>query len=113
MSASTNADSAGDKLYSALKKDEKETLTLLQLAADAGHAAAQYTLGKMHRAGKGVRRNDAKALHYFQMAGSQGHKKALCNVGAMYETGRGVQKRQKCSKVLHESCKGGRCQSSI
>ena len=106
--ATPTAANNGDKLYSALVNDQKETVTLLELAADAGHAEAQYTLGKMHRAGKGVARNDAKALHYFQMAASQGHKKALTNVGVMYETGRGVVKNPKnAAKYYAKAAKAG------
>ena len=98
----------GNALVSALTEDERETLPLLELAADAGHAEAQYTLAKMYRAGKGVGRNDARALHFFQMAASQGHCKALCNVGTMYETGRGVIKSlENAAKYYARAAKAG------
>lgn len=45
----------------------------LKMAADKGHANAQYNYGLFVSAGQGVDRNPDEALKYFKMAAAQGH----------------------------------------
>ena len=68
-----------------------DQLSLLKLAAHAGHAEASYSLGKVYANGRGgVQRNSARAIAYFQQAAAKGHAKSLCNLGVLREKGVGV-----------------------
>lgn len=64
------------KLYSALAKE--------------GNAEAQYNLGVMHRAGRGVNRDFKEAGKWYRLAAEQGHPLAQFNLGWMYADGKGV-----------------------
>lgn len=43
------------------------------MAADKGHADAQYNLGCSYTSGEGVAKNDETAVKYYRMAADQGH----------------------------------------
>src|SRR5579872_1734376 len=45
--------------------DRTKTLTALEYAADQGHLAAQWKVGRMYAAGDGVARDDKRAFVYF------------------------------------------------
>ena len=45
--------------------ETEKGLTSLQYAAEHGHTAAQWKLGRMYAAGEGVPRNDRRAFDYF------------------------------------------------
>jgi uncharacterized protein len=45
--------------------DKAKTLTTLEYAADQGHLAAQWKVGRMYAVGDGVPRNDQRAFAYF------------------------------------------------
>src|SRR5579863_5036734 len=45
--------------------DRSKTLTALEYAADQGHLAAQWKMGRMYAAGDGVARDDKRAFVYF------------------------------------------------
>jgi TPR repeat protein len=51
-------------------------LSVYRLAAEAGHAPAQYQMGVMLRDGEGVTPNEAAALRWFQQAAQNGYDKA-------------------------------------
>ena len=59
-------------------------------AAEQSDAAAQFDLGRMYAAGRGVPQDDAEAVRWFRLAAEQGHADAKTNLGRMYATGRGV-----------------------
>src|ERR1700691_995055 len=46
--------------------DRSKTLTALEYAADQGHLAAQWKMGRMYAAGDGVARDDKRAFVYFR-----------------------------------------------
>jgi hypothetical protein len=48
-----------------LDGDKSKALTALQYAADQGHFAAQWKLGRMYADGDGVPRDDLRAFNYF------------------------------------------------
>lgn len=64
------------KLYSPLAKD--------------GNTEAQYILGLMYRAGRGVPRDFKEARKWYLLAAEQGHPLAQFNLGWMYAGGKGV-----------------------
>jgi uncharacterized protein len=59
-------------------------------AAEQGHAAAQYKLGGMYFAGRGVPQDDRLAIQWWRMAAEQGHGESQNNLGALFANGRGV-----------------------
>lgn len=66
------------KLYSPLAKD--------------GNAEAQYTLGMMYRAGRGVPHDYKEARKWYLLAAEQGHHLAQFYLGWIYAGGKGVPK---------------------
>jgi len=61
---------------------------LLEKAALAGNAEAQYQLASLYRSGRGVDQDDALALKWMKAAAAQDHVKAQFNLGKMYLSGR-------------------------
>ena len=51
--------------------DKAAALEALSIAADNGHAAAQWKLGRMYADGDGVPENDAKAFEYFSQVANE------------------------------------------
>lgn len=58
--------------------------------ATKGNAEAQYNLGIMYRAGRGVPRDFKEAKKWYLLAAEQGHALAQFNLGWMYASGKGV-----------------------
>ena len=63
--------------------------TTLQ-AAKEGNAEAQFTLGEMYYAGKGVTQDYTEAYKWYRKAAEQGHKHAQISLGVLYYEGEGV-----------------------
>ena len=82
-----------DFLLSGRVKGHKpeEAAVLLNKAAKAGSADAQFKLGLMSLEGVGVKKDESAAAHFFEAAAKQGHLQAMNNIGILYETGRGVK----------------------
>lgn len=53
-----------------------ERIHYLTLAAEQGHAEAQYELGLIYEFGHGVEKNIPQAIKWYQKAAEQGHAKA-------------------------------------
>ena len=60
--------------------------------AAKGNAEAQYNLGIMYRAGRGVPRDNKEASKWYRLAAEQGHPIAQFYLGWMYANGRSVPK---------------------
>ena len=73
-------------------QDYKEAVRWYKLAADQGHASAQYNLGLMYATGQGVPQDYKEALRWYKLAADQGHASAQYNLGYMYDSGDGVPK---------------------
>ena len=61
-----------------------------RLAADQGHADAQFELGVMYYAGVGVPQDEAEAVRWYRFAADQGNASAQHTLGFAYLHGRGV-----------------------
>ena len=61
-----------------VSKDEAEAVRWYRLAADQGHAEAQYFLGIMYADGRGVSKDEAEAVRWYRLAGGPGSR--LCAV---------------------------------
>ena len=67
-----------------------EAVRYFRLAAEQGHAGAQYNLGVCYTKGYGVTQNNNEAVRYYRLAAEQGHAGAQYNLGLCYFNGYGV-----------------------
>ena len=70
--------------------DFAEAALHYRLAAGEGAAEAQYYLGLMYQAGRGVVQDYAEAHAWYGLAVAQGYAPAQNSLGLLYELGRGV-----------------------
>ena len=67
-----------------VQKDEAEAVRLWALAAEQGHALAQYALGWCYRYGRGgLQQDEVRARQLYQQAAVQGHTEAINYLAAM------------------------------
>lgn len=59
-------------------------------AANANSAEAQYIIGSLYYAGRGVHQSYAEAVKWFEKAGLNGYTKAQSDLGEMYYRGKGI-----------------------
>lgn len=81
MADATSAYDAGD--YAKAAK-------LFSPLAEKGNVEAQYILGVMYRAGRGVPQDFKAAKKWYQLAAEQGNALAQFNLGWMYASGKSV-----------------------
>jgi TPR repeat protein len=72
--------------------DHLEAVRLFQLAAEQGHAGAQFEVGNNYSWGLGVEENDVEAIRWYRMAAEQGHAEAQYRLVYFYGNGEGVEK---------------------
>jgi hypothetical protein len=73
-----------------VRGDLAEAAKWFRLAAEQGHASAQYFLGTMYDGGLGVPQDDAEAAKWYRLAAEQGLAEAQYNLGVRYRKGDGV-----------------------
>jgi TPR repeat protein len=78
-----------DKGHGVAKSFEK-TAELYALAANQGHATAQYNLGFTYKHGQGVAQSYEKAFELYALAANQGHALAQGSLGILYYNGEGT-----------------------
>ena len=71
-------------------EDAVEAVRWYRLAAEQGHAGAQFFLGQMYNSGKGVAEDAVEAVRWYRLAAEQGLAAAQGNLGLMYDSGKGV-----------------------
>jgi TPR repeat protein len=82
--------------------DPGEARALLEKAAAANSAEAQFQLGVMYAEGTGGPKDDAAARALFEKAAAQGHAQALDWMGAFTLSGRGGPQDTKVAKAYYE-----------
>ena len=70
--------------------DYEKAIKMYTPLAKEGNAEAQFTLGMMYRAGRGVEQDFNAANKWYLLASEQGHPIAQFYLGWMYAKGRGV-----------------------
>jgi TPR repeat protein len=80
----------GNLYWDSRPPDKRKAVRWFRLAADQGHASAQFNLGSALMMGEGVRRDRATAVEWFRRAAEQGHIGAQCNMGRVYDGGEGA-----------------------
>jgi uncharacterized protein len=78
-----------DGLAAAKRGDYATALQLWRPLAEQGRAGAQYNLGLLYRAGRGVPQDYPTAAAWFRKAADQGLVNAQSDLGVMYENGLG------------------------
>jgi TPR repeat protein len=90
------------------QRNYQQAASFYQMAADQGHADAQYNLGLCYGNGKGVPKDVQQALKYIQMAADQGCAKAAHDLGACFANGEGVAKdEQQATKYFQMAADKG------
>jgi hypothetical protein len=73
-----------------IRQDQQQAAYWYQLAAEKGHAEAQYNLGRLYATGQGVPRDQEQALRWIRGAASQGYSPAQARFGIRYANGNGI-----------------------
>ena len=73
------------------KYNYSEAFKFCSVAAEQGHAEAQFNLGVMYDNGQGVKQDYFKAVEWYQKAAEQGIAQAQYSLGIMYYDGKGVR----------------------
>ena len=83
------------------------SLNYFRMAADKGHAAAQFELGQMYAQGLGVNQQFEEAAYWYLLAAKQGHAQAQFHLGFLHSHGQGVE--QDYMKAYQWYCVSERC----
>jgi TPR repeat protein len=85
-----------------LPSDPAEARNMLQKAAEANSAEAQFQLGIMYAEGTGGPKDDVAARALFEKAAAQGHAQALDWAGNFAENGRGGPANKDAAKAYYQ-----------
>jgi len=89
------AQNALGKIYLEGRRSEQtQAVRWFQAAAGQGIVEAQYYLGMMAEAGRGVPRDETNALQWYLKAAEHGHADAQYSLALMYATGRGTDRQK-------------------
>jgi len=83
------------------------SVNFFRMAADKGHAAAQFELGQMYAQGLGVAQQFEEAAYWYLLAAKQGHAQAQFHLGFLHSHGQGVE--QDYAKAYQWYCISERC----
>ena len=74
-----------------VQQDQKQAAYWYELAAQKGHAEAQFNLGRLYAEGKGgIPHDEEQALRWVRAAASQGYPPAEARLGVRYAAGLGI-----------------------
>lgn len=73
-----------------VQQDQKQAAYWYELAAQKGHAEAQFNLGRLYATGKGVAHDEEQATRWVRAAASQGYAPAQARLGTRYANGLGI-----------------------
>jgi uncharacterized protein len=90
MACTASAGPFEDSLTAFKVGNKAEGLRLTRLAAEKGHAKAQFYLGQFYSNGDGVEQSYKEAAKWFRRAADQGDDEAQEALGSAYFFGRGV-----------------------
>jgi TPR repeat protein len=73
-----------------MPQDRREAARLFRLAADQGHAKAQFNIALCYARGEGVPQNHSEAARYSRLAADQGLAQSRYYIASCYAKGEGV-----------------------
>lgn len=92
--------------------DYEAAVAAWERAAGLDHAAAEFRLGAMYEAGKGVDKDLERALAWYRRAAGHGSQKAQFNLGRMYASGTGVEQDEaEAAKWYRRAAERGNAQA--
>ena len=74
-----------------MAQDQKQAAYWYQLAAEKGHAEAQYNIARLYATGNGIPHDEEQAARWVRAAASQGYAPAQARLGIRYANGQGMQ----------------------
>jgi uncharacterized protein len=79
-----------------VQQDQKQAAYWYELAAEKGHAEAQFALGRLYAEGKGgIPHDEEQAVRWVRASASQGYEPAQARLGIRYANGQGIQQDTK------------------
>ena len=72
------------------ERSDKKAVAWFRKAAEAGHALAQWEIGRCFESGHGAAPDATLAASWFAKAATQGYAASQCYLGFCYEKGKGV-----------------------
>jgi len=92
LSSSSHASTTDQALRAIEKNDFKTALKELLPLAEKGDKDAQFLMGMLYDAGKGVPQDPSIAASWYKKAAQQNHSIAQLYLGILYHSGEGVKK---------------------
>jgi len=86
---------AGSNSSPTANQSDKSPIERIFQAAQQGDARAQYTVGQLYQAGKGVRQSYETAFKWMSLSANQGNAMAQNRLGYFYSQGLGVRQDDK------------------
>jgi TPR repeat protein len=77
-----------------LAANPREALRWYRLAAEKGHADAQFALAQAYATGRGVMQDQEEAVFWLNRAAKQNHAPSLIELARLHEEGAGVRRNQ-------------------
>lgn len=77
---------------SSIPKDPVASARWHRMAADQGHAHAQFSLALAYERGSGVAKSMVEAINFYRLAAKQGTSRAQHNLAVMYLYGEGTER---------------------
>lgn len=88
------------------KSEARSNIADVQAKAEAGDAAAQFSLGRAYAKGDGVTQSDEAAFKWYSKAAERGNASAQNSLGVMYLRGSGVEEsRADALRLFHEAAR--------
>ncbi len=85
---------------------KKERARLTRKDAEQGDPVAQWQLGDLYAAGRGVPKDYTEAIKWYRLSANQGNACAQCSLAFAYKWGQGVPKGLRRSLQVVSPCRG-------
>lgn len=84
-----------------IKRDYARAMRLYKKAANRGHPAAQFGIGRMYLDGQGTKKNPSLGLRWINLSARKNYPAALALLGDLYWKGKYVKKRQALGLMMY------------
>ena len=84
-----------------IKRDYARALRLYKKAANRGHPAAQFGIGRMYLNGQGAKKNPSLGLRWVNLSARKNYPPALALLGDFYWKGKYVKKRKALGLMMY------------
>ena len=84
-----------------LKRDYGRAMRLYKKAANRGHPAAQFGIGRMYLGGQGTKKNPSLGLRWINLSARKNFPPALALLGELYWKGKYVKKRRALALMMY------------